>query len=81
MMRFVVSILILCFALPLGATDKKVRYRKTQKVSFDAQDIDGEVRTPDGAYLNPKKGMKFMPLYRVEKKFDERIKDSVEFVR
>ena len=63
-MKLLIILLVLIgFAIPLRADeDKKMVYRKTQKVSFDGQDIDGKVRTPDGAYLSPKKGMKFMPL-------------------
>ena len=81
MKKLILLLFVIGFALPIKAKDKKVIYRKTQKVSFGAQDIDGKVRTPDGAYLIPKKGMKFMPLYKVEKRFDKSIKESVEFVR
>lgn len=81
MKKLILLLLVIGFALPLRAQDKKVIYRKTQKVSFGSQDIDGKVRSPDGAYLSPKKGMKFMPLYKVEKRFDKSIKESVEFVR
>jgi hypothetical protein len=60
---------------------KNVQYRKTQEVSFDGSDIDGAIRSPDGAYVNPKKGVKFMPLYKVDQHFDREIKDSVEYLK
>lgn len=60
---------------------KKVQYRKTQDVNFDAVDVDGAVRSPDGAYLVQKRGIDFNPLYKVRKNFDENIKESVEYVR
>lgn len=60
---------------------KNVQYRKTQEVSFDASEVDGAVRTPDGAYVNPKKSVKFMPLYKVDQHFDKEIKDSVEYLK
>jgi hypothetical protein len=60
---------------------KKVQYRKTQDVNFDAADIDGQVRSPDGAYLVQKRGIDFVPLYKVRKNFDDNIKESVEFVK
>lgn len=60
---------------------KKVTYRKTQDVNFDAVDVDGAVRTPDGAYLVQKRGIDFNPLYKVRKNFDDNIKDSVEYVK
>ncbi|MCB0340719.1 MAG: hypothetical protein H6626_08890 [Pseudobdellovibrionaceae bacterium] len=60
---------------------KKVEYRKTQKVDFDAAEIDGEARTPDGAYLHQKRGVDFLPLYKIRKQFDKDIKNSVEHLR
>ncbi len=81
MRLFTCLLLILSITLPAFAKDKNVKYRKTQEVSFDGQDVDGQVRSPDGAYVNPKKGVKFMPLYKIEKRFDKSIKESVEFVR
>jgi hypothetical protein len=65
------------------AADKKksTTYRKTQEVSFDETDIDGQVRSPDGAYLLQKRGVKFQPLYKVNEQFEENILDSVEYLR
>jgi hypothetical protein len=60
---------------------KNVTYRKTQEVSFDGSDIDGVVRSPDGAYLLQKQGVKFMPLYKVNTQFEQNIKESIEYLR
>lgn len=60
---------------------KKVQYRKTQDVNFDAMDVDGQVRNPDGAYVVQKRVIEFLPLYKVRKNFDENIKESVEYVK
>ena len=60
---------------------KKVEYRKTQEVNFDAVDIDGQVRNPDGAYVVQKRVVDFLPLYKVRRNFDENIKESVEYVK
>ena len=60
---------------------KKVEYRKTQDVNFDAVDVDGQVRNPDGAYVVQKRVIDFMPLYKVRRNFDESIKESVEYVK
>lgn len=60
---------------------KKVKYRKTQEVNFDGSDVDGQVRNPDGAYLAQKRGIDFVPLYKVRKNFDDNIKDSVNSVK
>ncbi len=60
---------------------KKVKYRKTQEVNFDVMDVDGQARTPDGAYLVQKRSIDFMPLYKVRKNFDDNIKESVEYIK
>lgn len=60
---------------------KKVKYRKSQEVNFDAVDVDGVARNPDGAYLSQKRNIDFMPLYKVRKNFDDNIKESVEYVK
>lgn len=65
---------------PSAGTKKKVEYRKTQEVSFDGSDIDGQVRSPDGAYLLQKRGVQFMPLYKVDNQFEKNILDSVEYL-
>jgi ethanolamine utilization protein EutP (predicted NTPase) len=60
---------------------KKIQYRKTQEVNFDGSDIDGQIRSPDGAYLLQKRGVRFMPLYKVDNQFEKNILESVEFLR
>lgn len=60
---------------------KKVTYRKTQDVNFDGAEVDGAVRSPDGAYLVQKRGIDFAPLYKVRKNFDDNIKESIEYVK
>jgi len=60
---------------------KKVSYRKTQEVNFDGSDIDGQVRSPDGAYMLQKRGVQFLPLYKVNNQFEKNILDSVEYLR
>lgn len=80
-MRAFIFIVILFSFVEAKAENKKILYKKTQNVSFDGTDIDGVVRSPDGAYLVQKKGVKFLPLYKVKKQFDQRIKNSVEYLR
>lgn len=82
-MKSLISLILVSVILVFSHTAfaKKKQTRKTQEVTFDGSDIDGQTRRPDGAYVNPKKGIKFLPLYKVNKKLDDSIKDSVEFVR
>lgn len=74
------SLSLACFAEGKDAK-KKVTYRKTQEVNFDGSDIDGQVRSPDGAYLLQKRGVQFIPLYKVNNQFDKNILESVEYLR
>lgn len=60
---------------------KKVQYRKVQDVNFDAAEVDGQVRNPDGAYVVQKRVTDFVPLYKVRRNFDENIKESVNYVK
>lgn len=60
---------------------KKVRYKKTQELSFDSESVDGVTRNPYGAYLTQKRGIEFTPLYKVRDRFDESIKDSVHYMK
>lgn len=55
--------------------------RKVQEVNFAEMDLKGTVRNPDGAYLVQKRGIKFMPLYDVQKEMDSKIRESAQYVR
>lgn len=86
MKRLCVFLITIGFAVPAfggggGAGKKKVQYRKTQEVDFDGTDIDGQVRSPDGAYLLQKRGVRFLPLYKVNNGFEKNILDSVEYLK
>jgi hypothetical protein len=76
MRLFLVALILSLVALPVSARNKKV-----QEVAFEGSEVDGEGRNPDGAYLVQKRGVKFLPLYKVKEQFDDNIKDSVEYLR
>jgi hypothetical protein len=59
---------------------KKKSYRKVQEVNFSEMSLKGSIRNPDGSYLVQKKGIKFLPLYEVQKNFDEKIRKSSRLV-
>lgn len=78
---------ILSFSLILWTTlavandaAKKKSYRKVQEVNFSEMSLKGSIRNPDGSYLVQKKGIKFLPLYEVQKNFDEKIRKSSRLV-
>ena len=79
MKKLIVIALALGFVLPVSA--QKVKYRRTQEVNFDGVDVDGVARSPDAAYLTQRRGIKFMPMYKVRKRFDDQIKQSVDYLR
>ena len=81
-MRVLIFMVILfAFLSEAKAEKKKVIYRKSQNVDFEGSSVDGVARTPDGAYLLQKRGVKFLPLYKVKKQFDGNIKNSVKHLR
>lgn len=64
-----------------SAQSKKKTYRDVQEVNFEEMNLKGTVRNPEGAFLVQKRGIKFMPLYDIQKDMDTKIRDSVEYVR
>lgn len=74
-----VSLILVFFSNPAFAKSKNVR--KVQEVNFAEVDLKGTVRNPDGAYLVQKRGLKFMPLYEVQKDMDLKIRESVQYIR
>ncbi len=77
----IVFVVMFSFLVSSSAQAKKVKYRKTQEVSFEGDSVDGVVRNPYGAYLSQKKGVTFMPLYKVRDRFDQNIKDSIDYLK
>lgn len=59
----------------------KVHYKKTQEVNFDGSDVDGQIRSPDGAYLLQKRGVKFNSLYKVDNNMEKGILDSINYLK
>lgn len=76
---FFLTIFVLLLSSP--AHGKPKTYRKVQEVNFAELNMKGTVRNPDGAYLVQKRGIKFMPLYDVQKDMDSKIRESVQYVR
>lgn len=81
MRYFKALILLLVMTTTSTVFAKNTKFKKTQEVNFDGVDIDGTRRSPDGAYLLQKRGVKFMPLYRVNLQLEKNISDSVEYLR
>lgn len=81
LLSLAIGLVIPAFAEEKAAPKKKVTFRKTQEVNFDETGIDGQVRSPDGAYLLQKRGVQFIPLYKVNNQFEKNMLESVEYLR
>lgn len=77
------AILSLSFtaASSVAETKGKVKYKKTQEVNFDGSDVDGVVRSPDGAYLLQKRGVKFNSLYKIDNQMEKNVLDSIHYLK
>lgn len=75
--------LILSLILLFGAEPgfaKSTKVRQTQEVNFSEMNLKGTIRNPDGAYLVQKKGLKFLPLYNVQKDLDHKIREASLYI-
>jgi hypothetical protein len=61
----------------LASAELKKSKGKIQEITFSDMDIKGNARTPDGAYLVQRRGLRFLPLYQVKQDFDNRIRESI----
>ena len=73
-LRRVLMTFIVLISLPSLAKDKN--FRKVQEVDFSEMSLKGTIRNPDGLFLLQKKGMKFLPLYDLQKDMDKKIRNS-----
>lgn len=64
------------FSFFTSQADMKKSKSKVQEITFDEMDIKGNARTPDGAYLVQRRGLRFLPLFQVKQDFDNRIRES-----
>lgn len=80
--KFAIAIMLFVFLSNsiTRAQTKKKSYRKVQEVNFNEMSLKGTVRNPEGAFLVQKKGLKFMPLYEVQKNLDQKIRESAHYV-
>lgn len=65
----------------LWAQSLEKKSRKVQEVNFEEMMLKGTVRNPEGAFLVQKRGIKFVPLVDIQKNMDNRIRESVEYIR
>jgi len=76
-----ITLFLILSGIKTFAQEKKVKVRKIQEVNFGEMSLKGTIRNPDGAYLVQKNGVKFLPLYEVQKNMDEKIRDAAGYVQ
>ncbi|MCX7675610.1 MAG: hypothetical protein N2Z70_07270 [Bdellovibrionaceae bacterium] len=59
----------------------KAKNKRVQEVNFEEMALQGQIRNPYGSYLVQKNGLKFVPLYEVQKDMDEKIRSASEWMR
>ena len=79
MKTLIVGLIVVFGAVNAEAKSKVTR--KVQEVNFGEMNLKGTIRNPDGAYLVQKKGIKFLPLYDIQKDMDGRIRESSLYLR
>ena len=80
-MKTIITAMIAFILLGASMGFAKTRtVRKVQEVNFGDMNLKGTIRNPDGAYLVQKRGVKFMPLYDVQKDMDSRIRESALYL-
>lgn len=80
MKSFILMMAVFSLLESSTALAKQRTVRKVQEVNFGDMNLKGTVRNPDGAYLVQKRGIKFMPLYDVQKDMDGRIRESALYL-
>lgn len=80
-MKTLIVGLIVVLGMVTTAEGKQKVTRKVQEVNFGEMNLKGTIRNPDGAYLVQKKGIKFLPLYDIQKDMDSRIRESSLYLR
>jgi hypothetical protein len=69
------------FGLSEIAVAKKTSTRKVQEVNFNEMNLKGTIRNPEGAFLVQKKNLKFLPLHKIQKEMDSKIRESSLYIR
>jgi hypothetical protein len=77
----IVGLIVVLGYIGENAEAKSKVTRKVQEVNFGEMNLKGTIRNPDGAYLVQKKGIKFLPLYDIQKDLDGRIRESSLYLR
>ncbi len=74
-----ILVISLVYFLPINQTF--AAKKKLQEINFSEMDVQGSARTPDGAHLVQRRGLRFLPLYEVKKNLDSKIRKSINYLK
>ena len=74
-------ILVISLVVFLPINQTFAAKKKLQEINFSEMDVQGSARTPDGAYLVQRRGLRFLPLYEVKKNLDSKIRKSINYLK
>ena len=60
---------------------RSAKNKRVQEVNFEEMALQGQIRNPYGSYLVQKNGLKFVPLYEIQKDMDDKIRSASEWTR
>ena len=72
----VVVVVGMAFAMPAIAQDG-VQYRKKTVINFEDDTIEGDLKTPDGQYLEVRARMRHRSLIRIRTEFRREVLGSI----
>jgi hypothetical protein len=75
-MRITFLILILFLVAPANASDDR-----TQEVHFDGSSVDGQARLPNGSSIVEARLKEILPLFELEKDFQDKVYESIDHMR
>ncbi len=82
MKTFTLIIMLASMVVSIFTSSESVAAKKKfQEITFSEMDVQGSARTPDGAYLVQRRGLRFLPLYEVKKDLDLKIRKSTTYLK
>ena len=82
--RVVFFIFVFIFVFTLGSLNlhaQKSDAKNRQKLDFDAVDVEGEAKRPDGSYILRRSDENFGAVYKTKVNMTRELKKSVFFLR
>ena len=76
-MKIIFCALILLSGTALATSDSS----KTQEVHFDGSQVDGKARLPNGSNIVEARLKEILPMFELEKEFQDKVYKSIDHMR